>query len=66
MSISMSMQAYEGLMLTLAKELTEARGLGREEGVRAMEVVVHQLTDLSKCIGKAKDCSYSAAIWELL
>ena len=33
-------------MHSLAAELTEARGLGRDEGVRAMEVVVQQLTDL--------------------
>ena len=46
MSIDMSMQDYQHIMHTLASELQAARGLGREEGVRAMDVVVQQLTDL--------------------
>ena len=46
MSINMSMQDYQRFMHSLSSELHQARGLGREEGVRAMEVVVQQLTDL--------------------
>ena len=40
------MHDYQRIMQTLASELTAARGLGRVEGVRAMDEVVHQLTEL--------------------
>ena len=46
MSITMTMMDYQQLMATLYREFSAARGLGREEGVRAMDDVVHQLTEL--------------------
>ena len=40
------MQDYQLIMHSLSSELHQARGLGREEGVRAMEIVAQQLTEL--------------------
>ena len=46
MSITMTMADYQRLMGTLHNEFTAARGLGREEGIRAMDGVARQLSDL--------------------
>ena len=43
--MSMTVQDYQRLTQALATELTLARTLGREEGVRAMEVAVQRLTE---------------------
>ena len=46
MSVSMTMTEYQGLMNALHGEVSTARGLGREEGMRAMDVLVRQLSEL--------------------
>jgi hypothetical protein len=46
MSVSMTMTEYQGLMGALQGELSMARGLGREEGMRAMDILVRQLQEL--------------------
>jgi hypothetical protein len=46
MSISMTLKDYQELMTTLHDEFAAAGGFGREEGMKAMNGVARQLSDL--------------------
>ena len=46
MVVSMTMSEYQHLMTAFDAQVASARGVGREEGVSIMEVLIVQLTDL--------------------